>query len=165
MSVETRTVSAEDDDIRLDRWFKRHYPDLSHIALQKLLRSGQVRLDGKRAEASDRVAAGQAVYVLRHGRQTKVTLRDLTLEEGGDHGQGGLVRAPMHGKVLSILVEPGAGVARGQHLVIIEAMKMEHTLTAPIEGIVAEIAVAIGAQVAEGAKMLVIEPANPAPKG
>jgi 3-methylcrotonyl-CoA carboxylase alpha subunit len=117
------------------------------------------------ASAADAVTvdAGDAVYVLRHGRQTKVTLRDLTLEEGGDHGQGGLVRAPMHGKVLSILVEQGAHVARGQRLVIIEAMKMEHTLTAPIDGTVAEIAVAADAQVAEGAKVMVIEPA-PAPE-
>ena len=120
-----------------------------------------VTIDGI-APAADAVAvdAGDAVYVLRHGRQTKVTLRDLTLEEGGDHGQGGLVRAPMHGKVLSILVEQGAHVTRGQRLAIIEAMKMEHTLTAPIDGTVAELAVAADAQVAEGAKVMVIEPAQ-----
>ena len=47
----------------------------------------------------------------------------------------------MHGKVLAILVEQGASVARGQRLAIIEAMKMEHTLHAPIDGTVAEIAV------------------------
>ena len=63
MAVETRTVAADDNDIRLDRWFKRHYPELSHIILQKLLRKGEVRLDGKRAEASDRVSTGQAVRV------------------------------------------------------------------------------------------------------
>jgi 3-methylcrotonyl-CoA carboxylase alpha subunit len=120
-----------------------------------------VTIDGI-APAADAVAvdAGDAVYVLRHGRQTKVTLRDLTLEEGGELGQGGLVRAPMHGKVLSILVEQGAHVTRGQRLAIIEAMKMEHTLTAPIDGTVAELAVASDAQVAEGAKVMVIEPAQ-----
>ena len=53
------------------------------------------------------VAAPDAVYVLRRGRQTKVTLRDLALDQVGDAGQGGLVRAPMHGKVLAILVEAG----------------------------------------------------------
>ena len=98
--------------------------------------------------------------MLRHGRQTKVSLRDLTLDEAGDHGASGLVRAPMHGKVLSILVEQGARVTRGQRLAIIEAMKMEHTLTAPIDGTVTEIAVAADAQVAEGAKVMVIEPAG-----
>ena len=112
------------------------------------------------APATDAMAvtAGEAVYVLRHGRQTKVTLRDLTLDEAGDHGAGGLVRAPMHGKVLSILVKTGAQVTRGQRLAIIEAMKMEHTLTAPIDGTVTEIAVTADAQVAEDAKVMVITP-------
>jgi 3-methylcrotonyl-CoA carboxylase alpha subunit len=118
-----------------------------------------VAIDGN-APASDAVAldAGDAIYVLRHGRQTKVSLRDLSLDEAGDDAAGGLVRAPMHGKVLALLVEQGARVRRGQRLAIIEAMKMEHTLTAPIDGTVAEIAVAQDAQVAEGAKVMVIEP-------
>ena len=113
------------------------------------------------APAADAVAiaAPDAVYVLRRGRQTKVTLRDLALDRAGGSGQGGLVRAPMHGKVLAILVEPGAQVTRGERLAIIEAMKMEHTLTAPIDGTVAEIAAAAGDQVAEGAKVMLIEPA------
>jgi 3-methylcrotonyl-CoA carboxylase alpha subunit len=103
------------------------------------------------------VAAPDAVYVLRRGRQTKVTLRDLALDQAGDAGQGGLVRAPMHGKVLAILVEAGAAVTRGERVAIIEAMKMEHTLTAPIDGTVADIAVTPDAQVAEGAKIMLIE--------
>ncbi|HEX5213805.1 MAG TPA: biotin/lipoyl-containing protein, partial [Pseudolabrys sp.] len=104
------------------------------------------------------VAASDAIYVLRHGRQTRVSLRDLAREEGGEHGAGGLVRAPMHGKVLALLVAPGERVSRGQRLAIIEAMKMEHTLHASTDGTVGEIAVAQGAQVAEGAKVLTIEP-------
>jgi 3-methylcrotonyl-CoA carboxylase alpha subunit len=117
-----------------------------------------VTIDGF-APATDAVAveAADAVYVLRHGRQTKVGLRDLALDEAGDDRASGLVRAPMHGKVLSILVEQGERVTRGQRLAIIEAMKMEHTLVAPIEGTVAEIATAKDAQVAEGAKVMVIE--------
>ncbi|HVZ54427.1 MAG TPA: biotin carboxylase N-terminal domain-containing protein [Pseudolabrys sp.] len=109
------------------------------------------------------VAADDAVYVLRHGRQTKVTLRDLAIDEAADSGGGGLVRAPMHGKVLGILVEKGAQVARGQRVAIIEAMKMEHTLQAPIDGVVVEVAVTADAQVAEGAKVLVIEASKPSP--
>jgi 23S rRNA pseudouridine955/2504/2580 synthase len=54
-----RTVDADDDGIRLDRWFKRHYPAVAHGLLEKLLRKGEVRLDGKRAKAADHVAAGQ----------------------------------------------------------------------------------------------------------
>ena len=44
--------------LRLDRWFRRHYPGLAHGRLEKLLRTGQVRVDGKRAKAGDRVAPG-----------------------------------------------------------------------------------------------------------
>src|SRR5579862_789743 len=61
--VQTLTVAAEDAEIRLDRWFKRHFPDLAHGRLEKLLRTGQIRLDGKRAGAGDRVAEGQVVRV------------------------------------------------------------------------------------------------------
>jgi 3-methylcrotonyl-CoA carboxylase alpha subunit len=102
------------------------------------------------------VADENAVYVLRHGRQTKVTLRDAMLDEAGDQDKSGLVRAPMHGKVLSLLVEQGARVTRGQRVAVIEAMKMEHTLVAPLDGTVTEIAVAPDAQVAEGGKVMVI---------
>jgi 23S rRNA pseudouridine955/2504/2580 synthase len=58
---ELRTIDADDDGVRLDRWFKRHYPNVTHVLLEKLLRKGEVRLDGKRAKAADRLAAGQAM--------------------------------------------------------------------------------------------------------
>jgi 3-methylcrotonyl-CoA carboxylase alpha subunit len=106
------------------------------------------------------IAAGDAVYIMRQGRQTRVSLRDHALDEAEHEGAGGLVRAPMHGKVLAILVEPGENVTRGQRLAVIEAMKMEHTLHAAVDGRVAEIAVAKDAQVAEGAKVMVIAAAG-----
>ena len=58
---ELRTIDADDDGVRLDRWFKRHYPNVTHVLLEKLLRKGEVRLDGKRAKAADRIAAGQGM--------------------------------------------------------------------------------------------------------
>ncbi len=57
--MQTQRIERDDDGIRLDRWFKRHYPALTHGRLEKLLRTGQVRLDGKRVKASDRMAEGQ----------------------------------------------------------------------------------------------------------
>ena len=56
-----RAVADDEAGLRLDRWFQRHFPELSHGALQKLLRTGQVRIDGKRAEGKDRVEPGQAI--------------------------------------------------------------------------------------------------------
>jgi 23S rRNA pseudouridine955/2504/2580 synthase len=61
MSAEPKIVEADDNGIRVDRWFKRHYPALGHGALEKMLRTGQVRVDGKRAKASDRLSTGQIV--------------------------------------------------------------------------------------------------------
>lgn len=62
-AVQSLTVSADEADLRLDRWFKRRFPALGHGRLEKLLRTGQVRVDGKRAKASLRLAAGQTVRV------------------------------------------------------------------------------------------------------
>ncbi|MGD9767075.1 MAG: acetyl-CoA carboxylase biotin carboxyl carrier protein subunit [Pseudolabrys sp.] len=68
------------------------------------------------------------------------------------------MRAPMHGKMLAVLVEAGASVSKGQRVAIIEAMKMEHTLLAPFDGVVQDIAVAAQTQVPEGARIMTIEP-------
>jgi len=62
-TVETITVGEDEAGMRLDRWFKAHYPGLSHVALQKLLRTGQVRVDGKRSETSTRIEPGNVVRV------------------------------------------------------------------------------------------------------
>jgi 3-methylcrotonyl-CoA carboxylase alpha subunit len=120
--------------------------------------AAQVSVEGT-APAADAVAieAGEAVLVLRHGRQIRVTLRDLAASEAQDGGDG-LVRAPMHGRVLGIFVEKGDKVVRGQRLAIIEAMKMEHTMTAPVDGEITEIAATPNAQVVEGATIVRIEP-------
>ncbi|MET0156335.1 MAG: RluA family pseudouridine synthase, partial [Methyloceanibacter sp.] len=50
--VETKLVATGEDGMRLDRWFKSHYPELPHSRLEKLLRTGQVRVDGARAKSS-----------------------------------------------------------------------------------------------------------------
>lgn len=61
--VENREVTGDEDAMRLDRWFKRHYPALGHGRLQKLLRTGQVRVDGRRAKPGLRLEAGQSVRI------------------------------------------------------------------------------------------------------
>jgi 23S rRNA pseudouridine955/2504/2580 synthase len=62
-AVEICQVRPEEAEQRLDRWFKRRYPALTHGALEKLLRTGQVRVDGKRAKANTRLLAGQSIRV------------------------------------------------------------------------------------------------------
>jgi 23S rRNA pseudouridine955/2504/2580 synthase len=56
-------VGAGEGELRLDRWFKRHFPALTHGRLEKLLRTGQIRVDGKRVKASLRLAPGQVIRV------------------------------------------------------------------------------------------------------
>jgi 23S rRNA pseudouridine955/2504/2580 synthase len=63
VSVELRAVTDDEAEIRLDRWFRRHFPGVTQGALQKLCRTGQIRVDGKRAETATRLAPGQAVRV------------------------------------------------------------------------------------------------------
>ncbi|MBM3555971.1 MAG: RluA family pseudouridine synthase [Alphaproteobacteria bacterium] len=61
MKVESVTIAETDAGQRLDRWLRRRFPGLTQGRIEKLLRTGQLRLDGKRAKASDRIAAGQIV--------------------------------------------------------------------------------------------------------
>jgi len=61
--VQTIQVEAGDDGMRLDRWFKARFPGLGHGRLEKLLRTGQVRVDGGRVKGSTRLEEGQAVRV------------------------------------------------------------------------------------------------------
>jgi 23S rRNA pseudouridine955/2504/2580 synthase len=61
--VEQKTVTDDEAGMRLDRWFKSHFPALSHIQLQKLLRSGQVRADGKRVKADFRITGGTVIRI------------------------------------------------------------------------------------------------------
>lgn len=61
--VELKKVKSEDDGIRLNRWFLKYYPDLTLGRLQKLLRTKQIKVDGKRAEAALRLSAGQEIRI------------------------------------------------------------------------------------------------------
>src|SRR5262252_10584128 len=61
--VQTLTVAPEDAEIRLDRWFKRRFPELGHGRLEKLLRTGQIRVEGRRARSNTRLESGQRVRV------------------------------------------------------------------------------------------------------
>ena len=65
MSLEVRqfTVGADDEVVRLDRWFKRHLPEIGFATISRWARTGQIRVDGKRADPADRISAGQVVRV------------------------------------------------------------------------------------------------------
>jgi len=77
------TVQPDDDGIRLDRWFKRHLPQVGFATVSRWARTGQVRVDGKRAKPEDRLAAGQVLRVPPGGNASKPApkQRELTEEQ------------------------------------------------------------------------------------
>lgn len=77
--VQTIPVAADDGELRLDRWFRRHFPGLGHGRLEKLLRTGQIRIDGKRARAGDRIAPGQLIRVPPLGNDSSAAPRSEPL--------------------------------------------------------------------------------------
>jgi len=103
------------------------------------------------------VDAPHGVYIIRGGRQTLVQPYDPFAVDLEHMDEGGTVKAPMHGKLVAVFVQPGDKVEKGQRLAIVEAMKMEHVLVAPSDGEVAEIAAEPGTQVAEGARLIVLK--------
>ncbi|MGO4714297.1 acetyl/propionyl/methylcrotonyl-CoA carboxylase subunit alpha [Bradyrhizobium sp. 2TAF24] len=106
------------------------------------------------------VIAGERRQVFFEGHSWPVTLID-TLHVGGegDDVEGGL-RAPMPGKVVTLVAPVGATVEKGAPLLVLEAMKMEHTITAPRKGIVKAFHVAAGDQVSDGADLVDFEAAE-----
>lgn len=118
--VEQITVEAGEAGMRLDRWFKAHYPGLGFGQLQKLLRSGQVRVDGGRAKADTRVEPGQVIRVppLAADRKGDAPLTAKTMRGEGD----GEVLSRMllyedpavfvFDKPAGLAVQGGSGVAR-----------------------------------------------------
>jgi 23S rRNA pseudouridine955/2504/2580 synthase len=86
--VEHIQVEADEAGMRLDRWFKVHYPGLGFGPLQKLLRSGQIRVDGARAKSDTRIQPGQTIRVPPLGvdpAQSKRPLSGAELKHSGDH--------------------------------------------------------------------------------
>jgi 23S rRNA pseudouridine955/2504/2580 synthase len=81
--VRAVTVTAGEAELRLDRWFKRHFPGLSHGRLEKLLRKGQIRVDGKRAKSGQRLVAGQIIRVPPMGaaRQQQTDSRSAAVSD------------------------------------------------------------------------------------
>src|SRR3954462_3085542 len=61
MVVQSRVVTDDEADIRLDRWVRRHFPGVPQSVIQKLCRTGKIRIDGQRADTAARLAPGQAV--------------------------------------------------------------------------------------------------------
>jgi len=101
---------------------------------------------------------GDGAQVFHDGDARQLLLDDPLAHAGEDHGEhGGDMTAPMPGKIISIGVRAGETVRKGQALLVMEAMKMEHTIAAATDGEVAEVFYAVGDQVPEGAALIALK--------
>jgi len=110
------------------------------------------------ARATGRVFVdGDTFHVFCLGEAQAFEWQNLLAHAADVEGGEGRLTAPMPGKVIAVLVEPGAIVEKGTPLIVMEAMKMEHTIGAPTAGTVSEVLYAVGDQVADGAQLLVLD--------
>ena len=133
-----------------------------HIVQFLTLAAGIVTclLDGQRVvigyHQSDAVALMLATF------QSEVTLinTDLIPPESAVDAQGCKVQAPMHGQLVTLLVEADQSVEKDQRLAVFEAMKMQHEILAPVSGVVQQLNGEVGQQMAAGDVIMVIEEAE-----
>ena len=120
----------------------------------------RLAIDGKpygpNVSKAKTVRDGRNWHVFHDGERWTLVLKEELAGADVD-AAGGSLAAPMPGRVIKLLVEPGAKVKKGAPLLILEAMKMEHTITAPADGLVKEIRYVAGEQVLEGAELIRLE--------
>ncbi|WP_300709481.1 acetyl/propionyl/methylcrotonyl-CoA carboxylase subunit alpha [Limnohabitans sp.] len=112
-----------------------------------------VQFNGQRIHSTVH-AQGETRHVFTPQGAARISLLDPLAHAGEAAQEGGRLTAPMPGKVVSFAVKAGDNVKAGQPLAVMEAMKMEHTISAPKDGTVAELLYAPGDQVTEGAELL-----------
>jgi 3-methylcrotonyl-CoA carboxylase alpha subunit len=132
-----------------------------HRARVAFMDAGQrLSIDGTAYEAgsskAQTVRDGAKWHVFHDGVRWTLALKEELADQDSGTGTGSLA-APMPGRVIKLFVGAGDKVAKGQPLLILEAMKMEHTITAPAGGTVKEIHYAAGEQVLEGAELIKVE--------
>jgi 3-methylcrotonyl-CoA carboxylase alpha subunit len=101
---------------------------------------------------------GAETAVFLDGESWRLTEIDSLAARAGEDPTAGRLTAPMPGRVTQLMVQRGTSVRRGQPLMVIEAMKMEHTVTAPADGVVEAVRFGPGELVEEGAELITLAP-------
>ena len=149
ITIETRSATE----------FAIYIADDVHTVLYENCESGLASLlvDGDRKFISFHAVSNSVLEVSCQYSSFTVTNLDLIPPENQDTPQGGRVTAPMHGQVISLLVEVNQKVECGQRLAVFEAMKMQHEILAPVSGVIRELNGRVGKQMAAGDIVMVIE--------
>ena len=146
-------------EYRSDRQWILHRDGVQHA-----LRFDKQGAADLRITLDDSTLAGNVVrdadtfHVFHQGRHAALTWDDPLAHAGHSESEGGRLTAPMPGKIVAVLVEKGHNVVKGAPLLIMEAMKMEHTIAAPADGVIDELLYMVGDQVTEGARLLAFTP-------
>lgn len=140
------------------RSFLLHLDGISTAARGDLAKNGVLRAElGGRRLSTTVIAAGEKRHVFLDGRDYLLAAVDPLYQPGEGSGADGGLTAPMPGKIIALLAVPGSAVAKGAPLLILEAMKMEHTIAAPAAGILKGFRYAVGEQVPEGSELVELE--------
>jgi 3-methylcrotonyl-CoA carboxylase alpha subunit len=100
------------------------------------------------------IRSGDDLHIFLAGGVTVLQRHDPLAHAGEDAHESGNLTAPMPGRIVAVLAHPGALLEKGAPLVVMEAMKMEHTIAAPAAGTLEEVFFAVGEQVSEGAQLV-----------
>ena len=133
----------------------------AHATMQLVSRADnqfRIRLDGTLVPGNV-VREGELFHVFSGARHVTLAYQDPLAHAGEAEADGGRLTAPMPGKIVALLTEKGATVEKGAPLLIMEAMKMEHTITAPANGTVEDLLYGVGDQVTEGVQLLALRAA------
>ncbi len=134
------------------------FDDGEPVQVEGQLQGGAYALQvGERLYRGDALRDGATLYLFGNERQLRFTLHDPVADADTASDHGGSLLAPMPGRVVALLVEPGSTVSRGTPLLVMEAMKMEHTLQAPADGTVHGFRAKAGDQVGDGAVLVDFE--------
>jgi 3-methylcrotonyl-CoA carboxylase alpha subunit len=157
LAADFGTGGAAGDPWAALQGFRANADPSLHVALRHGGETRAVALREHQELEGVATAAGESILVFSEGQAFAFTLPGAGGAAGGATASDGSLLSPMPGRIISVEVRQGDKVAKGQKLLTLEAMKMEHSLAAPFDGIVAELKAAEGAQVTEGTLLARIE--------
>jgi 3-methylcrotonyl-CoA carboxylase alpha subunit len=162
-SIEDLYLIENDKEHRLVVHYEKH-ATIVEINGKEIIASGSLgsagdlsaNLDGTRTHVTV-VEDNDTLTILHSGNSYQLTVLNMADHSGDEEAVPGSLLSPMPGKVIDVLVNKGDVVKKGTPLIILEAMKMEHTITAPLDGTVTALHYAAGEMLDEGVELLVVE--------
>jgi len=159
----TITLLSGDETITVQVHYRQHAYQLQYADDTEVIVSGHFDVDDSLAAIIDGethqatvIEYQQQLHVFTEQGQSLFALPDTVGQHHHEDAVQGQLTAPMPGTIVAVLVKSGDKIKRGDRLVILEAMKMEHTVCSPHDGIVEEIHYDVGEQVSEGSELLVV---------